>query len=127
MHSQDKVRPKDLRPLLMKVLQWFREDQDRLPIEIVGSNEKLLITTLAIIANTRRIKIQMTDEEGETIDCDVRITLKEFSDKINWLRFKMNYNHVETQRYFKRVHHIEKDQFEELSQRLDASEDSCLE
>jgi hypothetical protein len=111
----------------MKVLQWFREGQDRLPIEIVGSNEKLLITTLAIIANTRRIKIQMTDEENETIDCDVKITLKEFSDKINWLRFKMNYNYVETQRYFKRVHHIEKDQFEELSQRLDESEDSCLE
>lgn len=113
----------------MKVLQWFREGQDRLPIEIVGDNEKLLITTLAIIANTRRIRIQMTDDIKagkirQTTESPLpeqkTLSLDEFRRKLDWLRFKNNYTYTEAQRYFKRVHNIEKDQFEELSATLDS-------
>lgn len=47
------------------------------------------------------------------------ITLEEFSKTLDWLRYKNNYTYVESQRYFKRVHNMDKDQFEELSAKLD--------
>jgi hypothetical protein len=57
-------------------------------------------------------------EVRETTENEI-ITLEEFSKTLDWLRDENNYTCVESQRYFKRVHNIDKDQFEELSARLD--------
>ena len=57
-------------------------------------------------------------EIRETTENEI-ITLEEFSKTLDWLRYENNYTYVESQRYFKRVHNIDKDQFEELSAKLD--------
>lgn len=64
-------------------------------------------------------KNKTTEKEiRETTENEI-ITLKEFSKTLDWLRYENNYTYVESQRYFKRVHNIDKDQFEELSAQLD--------
>lgn len=46
------------------------------------------------------------------------LSLKSFEIILDRLRHNFGYNYVEAQRYFKRVHEIEKDQFEELCAEL---------
>lgn len=66
-----------------------------------------------------KAKETATEEEiTETTENKI-ITLEEFKKTLDWLRNENNYTYLDSQRYFKRVHNMDKDQFEELSAKLD--------
>jgi hypothetical protein len=75
----------------------------------------------------------MTDETqkeqlvNKPTESNEELTLEKFAKTLNWLRFENGYNYTDSQRYFQRVHNIDKDHFESLSRKLDDSQDPCLE
>ena len=52
-----------------------------------------------------------------------KIPLENFNDTLTNLRFKYGYNYEQAQRYFKRVHGMDKDEFEMMSAEADSLSD----